>query len=86
MTPVATTVDLLATLAAIALAAAFLIVRGVRVWRRRGAGGCACPSADARGGAGGCGAARGPSADDLRAAAARGARRAASDSRKPPPR
>lgn len=84
MTPLAFGADLLATLAAVGLAAAYLIGRGVRVWRRRGASGCACPSAQTRGG-GGCGAAGGPSADDLRAAAARGARRAASES-PPPPR
>jgi hypothetical protein len=67
--------DGVVALAAVALAAAYLVARGVRVVRRRGAGGCGCGDAKA---AGGCGAAGGPTIDDLRRAAERGARRAAS--------
>ncbi len=68
MTPLALTADALAALAVVAVAAAFLVVRAVRFLRTDDRGACACPSASA------CGKG-GPSFDDLRAAAARGAAR-----------
>ena len=57
--------DAALSLAVAAAAAIWLGVRGVRAFARRRAGGCACPSAPT------CGAGKGPSPADLRAAAAR---------------
>lgn len=63
--------DAALSLAVAAAAAIWLGVRGVRAFARRRAGGCACPSASKAGGVPGCGAGKGPSPADLRAAAAR---------------
>lgn|GEM_PF-2510495 len=61
--------DLAVSLAVVAAAATWLGVRAWRLLTRRRAGGCACPSAPT------CGGGKGPSTDDLRAAAARAADR-----------
>ena len=68
MTALALAFDTWAVLGAVGAAAAFLIARAARFLRPRAGGGCACPSASACGG-------KGPSFDDFRAAAARGAAR-----------
>ena len=73
MTPLSITFDVVAALAAVGVAVAFLVARGVRTFKKSGSGGCACPSAK------GCGTTGGPTADDLRRAAARGVERAGSD-------
>jgi hypothetical protein len=73
VTPLSITLDAVAALAAVGVAVAFLVARGVRTLKRPGSGACACPSAK------GCGSSGGPTADDLRRAAARGAQRAASE-------
>jgi len=78
MTPLAVAPDTLAALAVVAAAAGFLVLRAVRFVRAADGGACACPSSSS------CGKG-GPSFDDLRAAAARGAARvnrgSASDAR-----
>ncbi len=61
--------DLAVSLTVVAAAATWLGVRAWRVLTRKRAGGCACPSAPT------CGAGKGPSAADLRGAAARAANR-----------
>jgi hypothetical protein len=57
--------DAALSIAVAAAAVIWLGVRAVRTLARKRAGGCACPSAPT------CGAGKGPSASDLRAAAAR---------------
>ena len=79
MTTLALAFDSVAALVLAALAAAWLVRRGVRTLTRKGS--CDCPSAK-----GACGAA-GSMADDLKAAAARGAARAEAEGTiAPPPR
>lgn len=68
MTALVPSPDTLLALAATAVAAAFLVRRGLRFVRGRDRDACACPSSSA------CGRG-GPSLDELRAAAARGASR-----------
>lgn len=61
--------DAAVSIAVAAAAATWLGVRAFRVITRKRTGGCACPSAPT------CGAGKGPSAAELRAAAARAADR-----------
>lgn len=67
--------DAALSLAVATAAAVWLGVRGFRVLARRRGGRCACPGAGGPGGGSACGAGKGPSAADLRAAAARAAGR-----------
>jgi hypothetical protein len=70
VTPLAATLDVAVALGAALVAALWLLRRGVRAWRGQ-ASACGCGDAQPKG----CSAAEGM-ARDLRAAAARGAKRA----------